>query len=83
MQLIGLTGGTGSGKSEAGRRFATRDMAVIDADAVGHDVIAPGGAAADAGARRFRRCHPDPTAPIHREKLGARVFGDAEALSAH
>lgn len=79
MQLIGLTGGTGSGKSEAGRRFAARDMAVIDADAVGHDVIAPGGSAEDAVRAAFGEAILS-EGIIDREKLGARVFGDADAL---
>ena len=48
MRIIGLTGGTGSGKSEAARRFIEHGIPVIDADRLGHDLIAPGGAAVDA-----------------------------------
>ena len=78
MRIYGLTGGTGSGKSEAGRMFRERGVPVLDADAIGHALIEPGGAAVDAvvdafGADILTDGH------IDREKLGARVFRDAEA----
>ena len=79
MRLIGLTGGTGSGKSAAGRRFAQRGIPVIDADAIGHAVIAPGGVA-EAGVRGAFGDAILSEGHIDREKLAARVFGDAAAL---
>lgn len=78
MRIIGLTGGTGSGKSAAGKRFAELGIPVIDADAIGHALIAPGGAAEAA----VREAFGDAVlsgGTIDREKLGARVFGDAAA----
>jgi dephospho-CoA kinase len=39
---IGLTGGIGSGKSTAARRFAELGALVIDADAVAREVVEPG-----------------------------------------
>lgn len=79
MRLIGLTGGTGSGKSAAAQRIASHGIPVIDADAVGHEVIAPGGAAAEAVAAAFGETVCTDGA-IDRDKLGDRVFGDPEAL---
>lgn len=79
MQLFGLTGGTGSGKSAAGRRFAARGIPVIDADQIGHEVIAPGGAA-EAGVRAAFGEEIVRDGAIDRERLAARVFGDAAAL---
>lgn len=79
MELIGLTGGTGSGKSTAGARFSERGFAVIDADAVGHEVIAPGGAAEAGVIAAFGETILE-GGRINREKLGQRVFGDAAAL---
>lgn len=78
MRVYGLTGGTGSGKSEAARRFAELGFPVIDADAVGHDVIAPGGAAERAVIEAFG---PDivTAGAIDRAKLGAIVFRDDAA----
>lgn len=79
MELIGLTGGTGSGKSEAGRRLSERGLPVIDADQVGHDVIAPGGAAEAAVIAAFGQ-DIVVDGRIERERLAEKVFGDADAL---
>ena len=48
MRNIGLTGGTGSGKSTVATYFEEAGIPVIDADKIGHDLIAPGGSAVDA-----------------------------------
>jgi dephospho-CoA kinase len=42
MYVVGLTGGIGSGKSEAARHFAALGADVADADAVAHEVSARG-----------------------------------------
>ncbi len=78
MRIYGLTGGTGSGKSEAARRFAELGVPIIDADAIGHAVIARGGAAENAVIAAFG---PEIVShgAIDRAKLGARVFRDADA----
>ena len=39
---MGLTGGIGSGKSEVARRLAAQGAAVIDADLIAREVVAPG-----------------------------------------
>jgi dephospho-CoA kinase len=73
-----LTGGIASGKSAASNRFAQNGIPVIDADKVGHDVIAPGGiaeaAVIDAFGQGIVRC-----GKIDRDALGAIVFRDDEA----
>lgn len=40
--IIGLTGGIGSGKSAASRRFAGHGIPVVDADVVARQVVEPG-----------------------------------------
>ena len=79
MDLYGLTGGIASGKTAAARLFAGHGLATIDADRVGHDVIAPGGAAAAAVVDAFGESVTT-DGVIDREKLGARVFDDPAAL---
>ncbi|MBI1319724.1 MAG: dephospho-CoA kinase [Candidatus Hydrogenedens sp.] len=79
MKIYGLTGGTGSGKSTAARRFEERGIPVIDADRVGHDLLAPGGAAERAVIDAFGDDILT-SGTIDRAKLGARVFADPEAL---
>jgi dephospho-CoA kinase len=45
---VGLTGGIGSGKSTVAALFEERGAAIADADALAHELTAPGGAAIDA-----------------------------------
>ncbi|MGH8206339.1 MAG: dephospho-CoA kinase, partial [Steroidobacteraceae bacterium] len=42
LRVVGLTGGIASGKSEVARYFAALGVAVIDADQVAREVVAPG-----------------------------------------
>ena len=43
--VVGLTGGIGSGKSAAADGFAALGVAVVDTDAIAHELTASGGAA--------------------------------------
>jgi dephospho-CoA kinase len=79
MRIYGLTGGTGSGKSAAALRFEDHGIPVIDADKVGHDVIAPGGTA-ERGVIEAFGDDIVVDGRIDRAKLADRVFGDSEAL---
>ena len=42
MKVIGLTGGTGSGKSVVSRRLAAEGLVIIDADRISHEIIEQG-----------------------------------------
>jgi dephospho-CoA kinase len=77
---VGLTGGIGSGKSEASRRFAALGAVLIDADQAAHDVVAigtPGLAAvvADFGPEVLK-----PDGSLDRERVASIVFSDPDAL---
>lgn len=76
MILIGLTGGIASGKSTVARSLAARGAVVIDADAIGHAVIAPGGAAAEDVMAEFGPRILADDGSIDRTKLAAIVFSD-------
>lgn len=80
MRVYGLTGGIASGKTEAADRLRELGFPVIDADKVGHAVIAPGGAAE---ARVVEAFGPGilTEGRIDRRKLGARVFADPAELA--
>lgn len=80
MRIYGLTGGTGSGKSEVARRFVELGIPVIDADQAGHDVIEPGGP----GVRAIVEAFGDlvlTNGAVDRGKLAALVFADKTALA--
>ena len=42
MKVIGLTGGTGSGKSVVSKSLAAAGAVVIDADKIAHEIILKG-----------------------------------------
>jgi len=81
VRLVGLTGGIGSGKSTVAAMLADLGAAVIDADAVGHDVYLPG---TDGFARVVDAFGADVVGAdgaIDRRVLGPRVFADPAALA--
>ena len=80
--ILGITGGVGSGKSEAARYLSTLGAVHVDADAISHALTAPGGEALTAireafGDRVFRA---DGT--LDRRALGEMVFQDVAARRA-
>ena len=51
--VVALTGGIGSGKSSVAEAFARRGIAVVDTDAIAHELTAPGQPATRAIAGTF------------------------------
>lgn len=78
-RIIGLTGGIGSGKSTVARLFEERGAVVIDADAIVHELQAPGSPALQEIEAVFGSEVIDGDGALDREKLGAIVFRDADA----
>jgi dephospho-CoA kinase len=79
--IVGLTGGIGSGKSTVAGLLAGHGAAVVDVDAVGRAVIAPGGRAEAAVLAEFGPGVADADGHIDRAALAGAVFGDAAALA--
>jgi dephospho-CoA kinase len=73
---VGLTGGIASGKSTVARHFAEQGATIIDADAIAHGLIEPGGAAYDAVTREFGSVVARPDGTLDRARLGRLVFAD-------
>src|SRR5215207_8762056 len=80
MPLIALTGGIASGKSTIARRLASHGAIVVDADQVVRDVQQPGSPVLTAIAQEFGAGMLRPDGSLDRAGLGARVFGDADAI---
>jgi dephospho-CoA kinase len=79
MKTIGLTGGIGSGKSTVSQLLAELGAFVIDADKVGHEIYLPGKEAWKQVTAAFGSKILAEDQTIDRKKLGAIVFGSAEA----
>jgi dephospho-CoA kinase len=78
---IGLTGGIGAGKSTVADLLVEHGAALVDADQVAREVVAPGGPAYQPLVDRFGPGIVDPEGAIDRPKLAELVFGHPEALA--
>jgi dephospho-CoA kinase len=76
--MIGLTGSIGMGKSTVAQMFADEGVPVFDADAAVHVLQGPDGALV----AEIEALFPGTTGAngVDRQKLGAAVLGNAEAL---
>ncbi len=81
MLKVGLTGGLASGKSFVGEALASYGCFLIQADRVGHEVLAPGGEAFAAVVREFGEEILDGGGAIDRRRLAALVFADEAMLA--
>lgn len=78
---VGLTGGLACGKSFVGEVLASYGCLLIQADELGHEVLATGGEAYQPVIREFGSEIVGADGQIDRRRLAARVFGDHEALA--
>lgn len=79
MLRVALTGGIASGKSFCLSRFAALGAAVVDADLLARDAVAPGSATLASVAERFGAAIVRPDGTLDRPALGRIVFGDRAA----
>lgn len=77
--VVGLSGGIGSGKSAAAERFAALGAAIIDTDAIAHQLTAAGGAAMPAIAHAFGPERVAPDGSLDRAAMRALVFTRPDA----
>ncbi len=78
MKIIGLTGGTGSGKSVVCTYLKENGAYVIDADQIAHDIIKKGMPAYEEIVNYFGESILDENRNILRKKLGSIVFVNEE-----
>lgn len=75
-QIIGLTGGIGSGKSLVAARFAELGATVVNADTVAREVVVKGETALDAIRAHFGEDIVLPNGELDRRKLREIIFND-------
>jgi dephospho-CoA kinase len=78
-RIVVLSGGIGSGKSTAAALLAKLGARVIDADAIVHELQAPGSPVLDELAEAFGPEILDDSAALDRAALGAIAFQDPDA----
>lgn len=78
---IWLTGGSGSGKSEAARLFAAHGFSIVDADKIAREIVMPKSPALEEIRKAFGDDFLMPDGTLHRKKLGEAVFGDDRKLA--
>ena len=81
MKVIGLTGGTGSGKSVVSKSLAAAGAVIVDADKIAHDIILKGEPAYHEIIEYYGTGILDTEGNIIRKKLGEIVFNDKEKLA--
>ncbi len=77
--VIGLTGGIGSGKSAVADQFALLGAAVVDTDAIAHELTGPGGAAIAGVLGLFGADCIASDGAMDRKKVRELVFADPPA----
>ncbi len=80
MLRVGLTGGLASGKSFVGRELGRLGCAVLQADRLGHRVLADDPAAVSEVAKALGPSVLDSSGAVNRRALASAVFSDASKL---
>ncbi|WP_405728502.1 dephospho-CoA kinase [Anaerotignum sp.] len=81
MKVIGLTGGTGSGKSVVSKSLAEAGAVIVDADKIAHEIILKDEPAYHEIVEYYGTGILDAEGNIIRKKLGEIVFNDKEKLA--
>lgn len=80
-KVVALTGGIGSGKTEACHIFAELDVPVVDLDKIAHAMSAPGSPAMQLVRQAFGDHMFQSNGQLDRARLREQVFSDPQALN--
>lgn len=81
-RIVALTGNIAAGKSTVAQHWAARGAAVVDADVLAREAVAPGTPALAAIVRQFGEAILLPDGSLDRAALRRLVFADAAARTA-
>ena len=79
MYVVGMTGGIGSGKSEAARLFAELGVPIVDVDAISHELTSSGQITLKKITQTFGQDILNVDGSLNRKALRKKVFADSEA----
>lgn len=79
MYVVGMTGGIGSGKSEAARLFAELGVPIVDVDAINHELTSSGQITLKKITQTFGQDILNVDGSLNRKALRKKVFADSEA----
>lgn len=79
INVVGLTGGIGSGKSVAANRFAELGVRVIDTDVIAHGLTGPNSTLIPLLKKVFGACAVGEDGALDRTWMRKRVFADADS----
>jgi len=79
VNVIGLTGGIGSGKTTVAGRFEALGASVVDTDEISRSLTAAGGAALEALRREFGASYFRPDGALDRDAMRSLAFEDPKA----
>ena len=79
--VIGITGGSGAGKTTVSKEFIKAGFNIIDADEVAHKVMGKGSLCLKEVVDAFSDEYLNEEGELNRKKLGALVFNNPEKLA--
>ena len=80
MKIIGITGGTGAGKSSVCDEFKKNGAQIIDADAIARQIVQKGQPAIDEIVAEFGDDVINENGELNRKKTAGIVFSDSKKL---
>ena len=80
MWVVGLTGGIGSGKTQASHWFAKQGITIIDADVIAHAIVTSGSPTLQKIVAKFGDWVLDEYGELNRKAMREYVFGRPQAL---
>jgi len=79
--VVGVTGGIGSGKTTVAKLFETLGAGLVDTDEIAHELTRAGQPAVEQIRKQFGQEYLDAEGAMHRGRMRALVFSDAQARS--
>jgi dephospho-CoA kinase len=79
MYIVGMTGGIGSGKSEAARLFAELGVPIVDVDVISHELTASEQPTLEEITNTFGQAILNDDGSLNRAALRQKVFANSEA----